>query len=79
MYLLKGGKKIGVITDGLFGREISTTIDLSKISFKLKRSTQIGFLSFKKTDEFMKSYFIDKRRGEFKEKLLFDYIICLKR
>ena len=70
---------MGVVTHGLFGIERILTIDLAKLSSNTTRSNKLPHVSFKKKDEFMGYYIIDKRSSKFKEKILFDRVICLKR
>ena len=48
LYLLKGGKKVGVVTHGLFGIERILTIDLAKLSSNTTRSNKLPHVSFKK-------------------------------
>jgi hypothetical protein len=67
------------VTHGIFGIEKSIAIDLIKFSSNTIRNNKIAYVTFKKKDQFMGYYFIDKRNSKFKEKILFDHIICLKR
>ena len=77
LYLLKGTQSIGVITDGLFGKAFTYELPLNDLAFRSKRINRTALLSFKAKNHFF--YFLmNNLEGEFKEKELFDHVICRK-
>lgn len=78
MYLLKGGQSIGIVTDGLFGREFKYVLDLDATSFSSTRKMRNSQVSFKNKNHYF--YFLmNNIEGEYQEKILFDNVICVKR
>ncbi len=81
MYLLKGGKSLGLVTDGVFGRNMTFTLNLEETSFNQirirpdKRESQIWF----KNKRHFFYFGLNNVDGEFHEKLLFDRVICAVR
>lgn len=45
LVLLKGGSKIGVITDGIFGKNMVYTLNLNETSFRTIRNPQSAQVS----------------------------------
>ena len=42
LYLLKGGNSLGLVTDGILGREMTFRMNLSDVSFTGKRTDRIA-------------------------------------
>lgn len=82
LYSLKGANRLGIITEGFFGREKAFTINLSEASFLSRRPGENAQkklpLKFKIQNHKLK-YKLDILHGQFQEPILFDYLICKKR
>jgi hypothetical protein len=75
IYLLKGSRSIGVITDGLFGKKMTFKFALDDTKFSSTRIKRSSMISFKHTNHYF-YFLINNLEGEFHEKILFDHVIC---
>ncbi len=74
----KGSQKIGVITDGLFGKKMAYELALADTTFSSTRMTRSTIITFKNKQHYL--YFImNNLEGKFLEKQLFDSVICASR
>jgi hypothetical protein len=81
IYLLKGGKSLGVITDGIFGKTLQYNFRLDETSFnqtRLMPDKRVPHIWFKNKKHFF-YFLINNIEGEYHEKFLFDRVICAKR
>lgn len=78
LYLLKGGNSIGIVTDGVFGKEFKYVLELGETSFKSIRKARISQVTFKNKKYY--SYFLlNNLEGKYHEKEVFDHVICVNR
>ncbi len=78
LYLLKGGQSIGLVTDGIFGKNYKYVLNLNETTFSSTRKSRSAQVTFKNKNHYM--YFImNNIDGKFHEKAIFDYVICTKR
>ncbi|CAF0880083.1 unnamed protein product, partial [Brachionus calyciflorus] len=78
LYLLKGGHGLGIVTDGVFGREMKFVLDMEKTTFNATRKSRTSQVTFKNKKHF--SYFLmNNIEGVYHEKEIFDHVICTKR
>lgn len=78
LYLLKGGHSIGIVTDGIFGKNLKYVLDLGNTSFSATRIARTPQVTFKNKKHFF--YFqMNNVNGVYHEKEVFDHVICVKR
>lgn len=75
IYLLKGSKSIGIITDGLFGKPFSYELALGETSFSSTRMNRSSIITFKNKKHYL-YFLVNNVEGKFHEKQLFDHVIC---
>jgi hypothetical protein len=73
LYILKGGKKLGLITEGMFGVEKKFTIGLEQESFK-NHIGEIINIPLKVKNHTL-HYLIDSENGVIHEPILFEYTV----
>jgi hypothetical protein len=78
LYLLKGGRQLGLITDGMFGRKFELVFNLEETTFKSTRMARKSQI-FMKNKQHRFHYMLNNIEGVFHEKELFDLYICQKR
>lgn len=81
IYLLKGGKSLGVVTDGIFGKKFQYNFRIEETSFNQTRllpDKRVPHIWFKNKKHFF-YFLINNIEGEYHEKFLFDRVICAKR
>lgn len=78
LYLLKGGKSIGIITDGVFGRKQSFKLNLAETSFMSSRRQRSPMVSFKNRNHFF-YFMLNNLDSTYHDTVLFDHYICSKR
>jgi hypothetical protein len=78
LYLLKGGQSIGLVTDGLFGKEMKFVFDLNETTFKSTRMARKPHVYMKnKRHKF--HFMLNNMEGVYHEKEVFDKVICRER
>ena len=75
MYLLKGSRQLGVVTDGLFGKQMTYKFVLEDTTFSSTRMKRSSMISFKNKNHYF-YFLVNNIDGEFHEKALFDHVIC---
>lgn len=75
MYLLKGSRSIGVVTDGLFGKQMTYKLALDQTSFTSTRLKRTSMISFKNKNHYF-YFLLNNIEGEYHEKALFDHVVC---
>lgn len=78
LYLLKGGKTIGLVTDGILGKQMNYVLDLNLTEFTTARRARTPQVLFKNKRHFF-YFMMNNVNGEYHEKALFDHVICTKR
>jgi hypothetical protein len=78
MYLLKGSRQLGIVTDGIFGKNMKFKFALEETNFKNARMQRTPKIYFTNKKHYF--YFnLDNIDGEIHEKVLFDNFICRSR